>query len=83
MCREHWAMVPRTLQSALWATYVPGQENRMDPSVAYLRAAAHCVRAVAEAEGQSPDQIEREIEAYLLWAEMLDASEDEGPSNGG
>ena len=52
MCKPPWRMVPRRLQSALWAAYVPGQERRMSPSVEYLHAAAACVRSVAEQEGR-------------------------------
>lgn len=71
MCKPHWSMVPMTLRRALWAAYKPGQERRMDPSIAYLRAAAHCVKSVAEQEGQPPDQIEAEVNSYLTWAEMI------------
>jgi hypothetical protein len=75
MCKPHWSMVPKRLQSALWSAYKPGQERRMDPSVEYLQAAAACVRAVAEAEGQPPEQIDEECDLYLSWAEMLTAEE--------
>ena len=78
MCKPHWRMVPRRLQSALWAAYVPGQERRMSPSFEYLRAAAACVRSVAEQEGQPPDQIDAECDLYLTWAEMLTEEADDG-----
>lgn len=51
MCRKHWAMVPRTLQREVWATYVPGQERRKDPTGEYLDAALVAIEAVATKEG--------------------------------
>lgn len=50
MCRRHWRKVPRRLQRALQAAYVPGQEARKDPSDEYLRIAGECVRVVADRE---------------------------------
>jgi hypothetical protein len=44
-------MVPRSLQQALLAQYVPGQERRKDPTAAYLLAAERCITAVAVKEG--------------------------------
>lgn len=69
MCAPHWRMVPKAKQRALWAAYRPGQERRMDPSAEYLRAAAACVRAVAEAEGHSEQAIADEVRSYETWAE--------------
>lgn len=51
MCPRHWRMVPKPLQRAVWATYVDGQEDRKDPSAAYIEAALAAVAAVAKAEG--------------------------------
>ena len=78
MCAKHWRMVPKPLQRALWAAYKPGQERRMDPSATYLRAAAACVRAVAEAEGQPADEIDFEVGLYETWAEMIEPVAAEG-----
>lgn len=50
MCLRHWRMVPRKLQVAVWAAYVPGQEIRKDPTAEYLDAQRAAVRAVAEKE---------------------------------
>lgn len=50
MCLRHWRMVPRKMQQAIWATYVPGQEIRKDPTPEYLDAATSAVRYVAERE---------------------------------
>jgi len=50
MCPPHWRMVPRRLQSELWAVYVPGQEVRKDPTGEYLAVARRCIDTVAAAE---------------------------------
>jgi len=55
MCRRHWRMVPAPLARAVWATYVPGQEIRKDPTITYLEAAQAAVAAVAEKERSRED----------------------------
>mgnify|MGYP001575070721 CR=1 FL=1 len=50
MCLPHWRLVPLPLQRAVWATYVPGQEVRKDPTQEYLRAAHDAIGAVAAKE---------------------------------
>lgn len=52
MCAPHWRMVPKALQRRVWATYVPGQEVRKDPTSEYLEAMRAAVAAVAEQEGR-------------------------------
>jgi len=52
MCPRHWRMVPRHLQSAVWANYRPGQEIDKNPSSDYLTAHLRAVNAVAVAEGR-------------------------------
>lgn len=52
MCLRHWRMVPRDLQRRVWATYVPGQEIRKDPTGAYMEAQQAAVAAVAVKEGR-------------------------------
>jgi hypothetical protein len=47
MCREHWAKVPPALQTAVWASYRPGQEHDKRPSSEYLEAARLAIAAVA------------------------------------
>lgn len=54
MCAAHWRMVPRRLQADLWAVYVPGQEQRKDPTRRYLEVARQCIAAVATVEGRAP-----------------------------
>lgn len=78
MHKAHWAMVPRSLQRELWAAYRPGQERDKQPSPRYLRAAAACIRAVAEREGYPEVDIAREESLYLSWAEMLEADDEQG-----
>lgn len=51
MCKRHWYMVPRDLRAAIWATYVPGQEIRKDPTSEYLDTAMEAIAAVAAKEG--------------------------------
>lgn len=50
MCGRHWRLVPKALQRAVYAAYVPGQERSKDPTPEYLDAAMAAVEAVAEAE---------------------------------
>jgi hypothetical protein len=55
MCLRHWRMVPRDLQRAVWAAYVPGQEQRKDPTREYMVAHHLAVAAVASREGRVED----------------------------
>lgn len=52
MCATHWKRVPKELQQRILATYVPGQEQRKDPTDAYMEAQRAAVQAVAEKEGK-------------------------------
>lgn len=54
MCARHWRMVPKRLRDALWAVYVPGQEDRKDPTGEYITVARQCIDAVAVTEGRRP-----------------------------
>lgn len=38
-CYQHWKLLPRSLQSRIWAAYRPGQEVSMTPSREYLAVA--------------------------------------------
>lgn len=51
MCLRHWMMVPKSLQRQIWATYVPGQEIKKNPTKEYLEAFHAAVTAVAIKEG--------------------------------
>ena len=44
----------------------------MRPSPAYLRAAAACVRAVAEGEGHPPEDVDADCATYETWAGMIE-----------
>lgn len=52
MCRPHWFSLPKTMRNAVWAVYVPGQENRMDPSREYLEVAHNAIEWLANKEGR-------------------------------
>ena len=47
-CKKHWFMLPLPLRNKIWATYVPGQEQRMDPSQRYLTVARDVQRWIQE-----------------------------------
>lgn len=38
-CSKHWYMLPKAIRDAIFRAYVPGQENRKDPSETYIKAA--------------------------------------------
>ena len=38
-CKTHWMKLPRYLRDKVWEAYVPGQEDRLDPSDEYLDVA--------------------------------------------
>ncbi len=50
MCAPHWRTLPKPFKDAIWATYVPGQERRKDPTPEYLDAAMSAVAWMAEHE---------------------------------
>jgi hypothetical protein len=52
MCRKHWFMVPKSLRDMVWEHYVPGQEQRKDPTEEYLLVTADCIRYIARVEGK-------------------------------
>lgn len=52
MCRPHWHLVPAELADAVWVAYVPGQEDRKDPTDEYLKAARAAIEHVAAVEGR-------------------------------
>jgi hypothetical protein len=51
MCKKHWYMLPKTMRDAVWDEYIPGQEERMDPTGDYLTVATRAVRWLAIKEG--------------------------------
>lgn len=52
-CKQHWFRLPKPLRDKIWATYVPGQEIRKDPSTAYLDAADEVQKWIREHGGSA------------------------------
>lgn len=50
MCKPHWFMLPQRMRDAVWAEYVPGQEERKDPTPEYLAVTMECIDYVAAKE---------------------------------
>lgn len=50
MCFEHWRMVPKRLQRAVYSTYRPGQCDDKRPSKDWFAAADAAIWAVAQKE---------------------------------
>jgi hypothetical protein len=49
-CKIHWFTLPKILRDEVWATYVPGQEIRKDPSPEYLAVMMKINDWIAERE---------------------------------
>lgn len=47
-CKPHWFALPEELRTRIWQTFVPGQEVRGAPSVAYVAAAREVQTWIAE-----------------------------------
>lgn len=47
-CKKHWFMLPKYLRDRIWATYRPGQEVNLTPSVQYLEAAEQVQKWINE-----------------------------------
>lgn len=43
MCRTHWFQLPKRMRDEVWAVYVPGQEDRKDPTAEYIEVARRCI----------------------------------------
>lgn len=52
MCPNHWRLVPRRIQAAVYATYRDGQCTDKDPSEAWHQAADAAIGYVAALEDQ-------------------------------
>jgi hypothetical protein len=50
-CREHWFRLPKSLRDRVWDAYVPGQEERLDPSPEYLAVAREVQDWIKEHHG--------------------------------
>lgn len=51
MCKPHWLALPKSIRDSVWLVYVPGQEDRMDPSDDYLDVAHNAIEWLARKEG--------------------------------
>jgi hypothetical protein len=55
MCLKHWRMVPKDIQSWVWETYQPGQEQgKATPSAKWHEAADAAIEAVFRKENAIP-----------------------------
>jgi hypothetical protein len=50
LCRRHWFRLPKPMQAEIWDVYVPGQEQRKDPTPEYLEVAQRCIRYLERIE---------------------------------
>lgn len=55
-CRPHWALLPRGLKKAVWEVYVPGQEQKKNPTALYLMVQSVAVGYVACRSGVYGDE---------------------------
>lgn len=64
MCKPHWWMVPSTLRSRVWKTYVPGQcDLSPSPSRGWHEAADAAIAAVVKGEARlKATRVLRELE---------------------
>ncbi len=54
MCRDHWAKVPRALQTAIHEACRPGSGGDLRASRRWVEAVADAVEDVARSEGRPP-----------------------------
>jgi hypothetical protein len=66
MCRRHWYMVPESTRARISRAYRPGQCDDWKITSAYVDAAKAGVKAVAEKEGKSEDEIEKACRVYNM-----------------
>lgn len=66
-CLKHWRMVDADIQRLVWATYVPGQESRKDPTVRYLIVQSMAVAWVAGREGKLDKEKQSKHVAEKIW----------------
>lgn len=80
MCLRHWKMVPKNIQSAVWAEYRPGQELDKMPSEDYVLVQRSAVWAVFVAEGKCtwPEVPEVGSRAFLIGPAVLHSTRTKG-----
>jgi hypothetical protein len=64
MCRSHWYRLPKSYRDRVWATYMPGQEIRKDPTAAYMVASYEAIKWIAEKEGRVFDPSSQTVLDY-------------------
>lgn len=75
MCKAHWSMVPKPIQTEVWKAYRPGQCKDKNVSRIWLVAAAKAMAAVAVNEGRmtEPDA-SRFIARRQRWLDEANAA---------
>jgi hypothetical protein len=51
MCKPHWFSLPKSMRDEVWDVYVPGQEDRMDPTDEYIEVTQRIIDWLAKKEG--------------------------------
>ncbi len=72
MCARHWRAVPKPVQDLVWRFYRVGQEERKDPSAAYMAAQRLAVAAVVKSDTRRSELV---VEARR-WASRGDVVEE-------
>lgn len=57
-CRAHWNALSRAMQLAIWREYVPGQEERKDPTTRYKAVQRLACAQLATREGRPEAEVE-------------------------
>jgi hypothetical protein len=76
-CRTHWFQLPKRLRDAIWRTYSPGQEIRMNPSRDYIAVADEVQRWI---RGEEPVVIEDS--AHGKTEEVVSSVQEAAPAGG-
>jgi hypothetical protein len=65
MCKKHWAMVPDSMQKAIWHHYQPGQEKgEARPTREYFEATRVAIAHVAQLEEKQAGADDRQLELF-------------------
>lgn len=70
MCMRHWRAVPAGVQRLIWVTYAPGQEERKDPTIAYLAVQSLAVAIVAKSEKRAEQAYHAMLRALKYTQEL-------------
>jgi hypothetical protein len=72
MCASHWRRLPTQHRNAIWATYIPGQENRKDPTPQYMVVQAEAVLAMAIIDGVDADALSVQRARVDRWKRIVE-----------